>query len=65
MYYFLAGPDLLARTQSENSCHEEDDVNGGERMLSLFLIDGVSIPFSVVSLGTRDCVMPMSTIMFL
>lgn len=43
MYYFLLGPDLLPRAQSEISCHEEAEVNEGERMLSLGLLDGVSI----------------------
>lgn len=43
MYYFLLGPDLLPRAQSEISCHEEAEVNEGERMLSLGLLDGVAL----------------------
>lgn len=65
MYYSLEGPDLLPRAQSENSCHEENEMNEGERMLSLQLFDDVSVPFSMLTLGTRDSFMPMSTNMFL
>lgn len=35
MCCFLAGPDLLPRAQSENSCCEADEVNEGERILFL------------------------------
>lgn len=58
MYYSLEGPDLLPRAQSGNSCHEENEMNEGERMLSLQLLDDVSVPFSVLTLGTRDGFIP-------
>lgn len=63
MYYFLLGPDLLPRAQSEISCHEEAEVNEGERMLSLGLLDGVAL--SLVSLRARGFFKPISTNMFL
>lgn len=62
MYYSLAGPDLLPRAQSENSCCEGDEVNEEKGFCSYDFL----VVFKFHSLCSLwDCFIPMNTDMFL